>query len=379
MIYFDSAATSLQKPPSVARALRRAVGSMTSPGRGGHEASIRAAGTAYRCREAAAKLFHVEEPDHIVFTHNATHGLNLAIKSLVEEGDRVLISAYEHNSVVRPIQAAGAELIVAPSAPFAVEETLWAFEENIRAGGIDLVVCNHVSNVFGFILPVERIGAICREWGLPFVVDASQSAGVLEVNAKTLGAAFIAMPGHKGLYGPQGTGLLLCGDRPSKTIIEGGTGGDSLSREAPAYLPDRLEAGTHNMPGIAGLLEGIRFVKERGRENILQHERLLLRRLIAGLEEIRGLHLFAASDPACQTGVLSFYLDGLDCEMVAEHLSAMDVGVRAGLHCSPMAHESAGTLDTGTVRVSFSAFNTGREVEQFLWALSHVVKKMSKK
>ena len=377
MIYFDSAATTLQKPPSVGRALRRAVGSMASPGRGGHGASMGAADTVYRCREAAAELFSVTEPERVVFTHNATHGLNMAIKSMVNPGDRVLISGYEHNSVVRPLRAMGAEVMIAPSAPFAQEETVSAFAEKMGAE-VKLIVCNHVSNVFGFVLPIEGIAALCRERGVPLIVDASQSAGVLEIDAPALGAAFIAMPGHKGLYGPQGTGILICGETPSKTLIEGGTGSDSLSWEAPINLPERLEAGTHNVPGIAGLLEGIRFVRGRGVRRILKHERTLLEQLVKGLSKMPKIRLFSASDPVNQTGVLSFILEDLDCEEMAAQLGAMDVGVRAGLHCSPLAHESAGTLETGTLRVSFSAYNTGGEVEQFLWRLSQARRKMAK-
>jgi len=377
MIYFDNAATTLQKPLAVKRAVSGALGQMTSPGRGGHRASMRAADTVYRCREAAAEVFHVANPEHIVFTHNATQGLNMAIKSTIRRGDRVVISAFEHNSVVRPLQAMGADIAVAACEPFAQGNMVRAFDALIQAG-TKLVVINQVSNVFGAILPVEKIAAICRERGVPFLIDASQSAGVLEIDAQALGADFIAMPGHKGLYGPQGTGILICKAPPERTLLEGGTGSESLRTDMPDYLPDRLEAGTHNMPGISGLLEGLRFVKQRGTEQILHHERKLLHQLIQGLGHIPDVEPFVGKSPLVQVGVLSFRIGGLDCETVAEALGEMDVAVRGGLHCSPFAHRSAKTLETGTVRVSFSAFNTGKEVARFLQILEHKAKKLRK-
>jgi selenocysteine lyase/cysteine desulfurase len=219
MIYLDSAATTLQKPPAVARAVSSAVGRLATPGRGGHVPAMRAAETAFLCRQAAAELFQVESPEQVVFTSNATHGLNLAIHSLLKPGDAVVISGYEHNAVTRPLHALGVNVRVAAGPLFDPEAQVRAFErqldETVRA-----VICNHVSNVFGFILPVEGIAALCRERGIPFVLDASQSAGCLPVHMGELGAAFVAMPGHKGLYGPQGTGLLLCGAETHPLLME---------------------------------------------------------------------------------------------------------------------------------------------------------------
>ncbi|MCL2589158.1 MAG: aminotransferase class V-fold PLP-dependent enzyme [Oscillospiraceae bacterium] len=379
MIYLDSAATTLQKPSAVRRAVSRALVEQTSPGRGGHSASMRAAETAYACREAVARLLKVSAPEQVVFTYNATYALNMAIKSLVGPGDRVVVSSFEHNSVIRPLQAIGAEIVVAHSALFRPETAVLAFEAAIQAG-TKLVVLNHVSNVFGYILPAAEIAALCRAQGVPLMIDASQSAGVLEIDAAALDADFIAMPGHKGLYGPQGTGVLICKDTPQRTIIEGGTGSDALHREMPDTLPDRLEAGTPNMPGIRGLLEGVRFVKRRTTAEILCHERNLLRRLIEGLGVIPGVRLYAAAaaDLRHQTGVLSLNLEGIDCETVAGALSAREIAVRAGLHCAPLAHEAAGTLDTGTVRVSVSAFNTRKEIDRFLCIFEQTAKKLRK-
>ena len=199
---------------------------------------------------------------------------------------------------------------------------------------------------------------------MPLIVAASQSAGVLPVRMDELGAAFIAMPGHKGLYGPQGTGLLLCG-MDAEPILYGGTGSASRLQEMPEDLPDRLEAGTHNMPGIAGLLEGIRFVRKLGLENIADHERRLAARGAERLEEIPGIRVYAAEDPEDQTGVLSFYAAGMDCSEIGRQLGRRGIAVRTGLHCAPLAHRTAGTLERGTVRISFSAFNTLDQVDQF--------------
>ena len=206
------------------------------------------------------------------------------------------------------------------------------------------------------------MAALCAEAGVPFVLDASQSAGILPVRMDRLHAAFIAMPGHKGLYGPQGTGLLLCG-AAGVPLLQGGTGSNSLDQSMPDFLPDRHEAGTHNVCGIGGLLAGLRFVRERRPEELLAEERALTALAARGLRQLPGVEVFTGPG---QSGVLSFRCRDLDCEEAAARLAEAGIAVRAGLHCAPMAHRSGGTLETGTVRVSFSAFNTSAEVRQFL-------------
>ena len=372
MIYLDSAATTFQKPLSVSYAMQRAMRTMSSPGRGGYAAAIAAEETAFRCRSLAAELFGVPSPEQVVFTSNATHALNIAIRSLVPEGGRVAVSGYEHNAVTRPLHALGARIKVAASPLFDRAALLRAFENSISPE-LDAVVCTHVSNVFGFVLPIEEIAALCRAEGVPLIVDASQSAGILPFELDTLGAAFIAMPGHKGLYGPQGTGLLLCGAEP-EPLLRGGTGSQSILQEMPEDLPDRLEAGTHNMPGIAGLLEGLRFVEQQGVGRIAGHERHLTRHMAARLRDIPGAEVFYTPEDGAQTGVLSFRLDGWDCEALGEALAAQGAAVRAGLHCAPLAHRTAGTLETGTVRCSFSAFSTTAQVEHFARILRQIVR-----
>ena len=373
MIYLDSAATTLEKPSSVAKASGWAINNLTSPGRGGYAASIRAADAAFECRERAAALFNVQDPSNVVITHSATHGLNIAIKSLVRPGGRVLISGYEHNAVTRPLHAIGANVVAAASELFEPEMALHAFESRL-SGNLSVVICNHVSNVFGYILPIERIAAACKKLDIPLVIDASQSAGMVELDFTALGALYAAMPGHKGLYGPQGTGLLLCAKTPDG-IIEGGTGSNSISQSMPDFLPDRLEAGTHNMPGVHGLSAGLKFVQKMGVSKILENECKLIKKAADGLLRIDRIRVFRSEFGYSQTGVLSFVINGMPCETAAEKLAQRGIAVRAGLHCAPLAHRSADTISTGTVRVSVSAFNTKRDINVFLNAVEDIVKK----
>ena len=374
MIYFDSAATTFQKPRSVAVAMENALATMSSPGRGGYGAAMRAADAAFACREALAEMYHLKNPEQVVFTMNATHALNIAIKSLVPKGGRAVISGYEHNAVTRPLAALEAETAVAAGPLFHPEAVEAAFDRLITPG-TDAVICNHVSNVFGFIQPVEAVAAICRSRGVPFVIDASQSAGVLPLDMEALGAAFIAMPGHKGLYGPQGTGVLLCGQGvETATLLEGGTGSMSLQQAMPDFLPDRLEAGTHNMPGIAGLLAGVQFVRSQGLGTICRRERLLALLAADGLKKLPGVRVYAQPDLADQAGVVSFTAKGREVEALAGALAERGIAVRAGLHCAPAAHQTAGTVDTGTVRASFSHWNTPEEVARFLAAMGEILR-----
>lgn len=366
MIYLDSAATSFQKPPAVREAVLSAMRTMSSPGRGGYASARRAEETAFRCRALAAELFGASSPEQVVFTFNATHALNLAIKSLVPPGGSVLISGWEHNAVTRPLHALGARVALASSPLFDREAALRAFDDRLSPS-LDAVVCTHVSNVFGFALPLEDIAARCRAARVPLIVDASQSAGVLPLDLSALGAAFLAMPGHKGLYGPQGMGLLLCAGE-TRPLLEGGTGSASLGQEMPDFLPDRLEAGTHNMSGIAGLEAGLRFVREKG-ERIARHERALIAHAAEGLAHMGGVTVYRAREEAAQTGVLSFRVEGEAPEETADALAQRGLALRGGLHCAPLAHRSAGTLPAGTVRLSVSAFTSEADIAAFLRAM----------
>lgn len=362
MIYLDSGATSFHKPAGVYRAVMDAMRSCANPGRGGYPAAMAAAGRVYGCRAAAGELFDCD-PEQVVLTTSCTHGLNIAIRSLVKPGGRVVISGFEHNAVTRPLHALKARITVAGRKLFDWEDTLEKFEDALGKGA-DAAVFTHVSNVFGYILPVEEMAALCRRYGVPFVVDAAQSAGTLPVSLKRWGADFIAMPGHKGLLGPQGTGLLLCG-AAGEPLLQGGTGSDSILQAMPDYLPDRLEPGTLNVPGYAGLREGLRYLKRVGVASIHAREHAQLKQCIAGLEKL-GMQVFSGPH---QAATVSF-LPGMDCEEAAEILAKQGIAVRAGLHCAPLAHESAGTLQTGTVRVSFGYDCTETETSGFLRAAS---------
>ena len=340
MIYLDSAATSLQKPPAVGEAVLRAINSCASPGRGVHAPAMAAAETVLRCREEAAALLGVNDPACVVFTHNATHGLNIAIRSLVTPGMPVAVSCLEHNAVMRPLYDLGAEIRVAEAPLFDPEGMIAAFRRILPGAGA--AVCTHVSNVFGCRLPIREISEACREYGMPLILDASQSAGSEELDFSASGAAFCAMPGHKGLLGPQGTGLLLCREK-GIPLLRGGTGGESESREMPEHLPDRLEAGTLNVCGIAGLLEGIRYVRAHTPRSLGKIEHELIEELKDGLRRQEGLRLYEGAE---QRGILSLTADALSCEEMAERLGEARICVRSGLHCAPLAHRSAGTLAT---------------------------------
>lgn len=360
MIYFDSAATTLEKPPQVPRATAWAMTRLASPGRGGHAPGMGAADLMYRMREQAARLFGVSDPERVVLTYNATHGLNIAIRSLVGPGGTAVISGYEHNAVTRPLNAIpGVKVKVAAGPLFDADGVYAAFERELTPG-VDAVVCNHVSNVFGFIQPVDRIARLCRERGVPLIVDASQSAGILNVDLEGWGAAFVAMPGHKGLYGPQGTGLLLCGG-DAQPLLYGGTGSLSARQDMPDFLPDRLEAGTHNVCGAAGLLAGMKCVSRTGIARIHARECALAERMMDRLGRVPGVTVFRGDS---QSGLCSIVIGGMDCEEVGEELARRGIAVRAGLHCAPLAHMTAGTQDTGTVRLSFSAFNRPEQVDR---------------
>ena len=261
------------------------------------------------------------------------------------------------------LRALGADIRVAGRRLFDWEDTLSRFGRELKQGA-DAAVFTHVSNVFGYILPVGQLAEMCRKWRVPFIIDAAQSAGALPVDLQALGADFIAMPGHKGLLGPQGTGLLLCGG-DAQPLLFGGTGSDSVNQAMPDYLPDRLEAGTLNVPGYAGLTEGLRFVRRTGVENIFRREHRQLERCAEGLQKL-GMEVFAG---AHQASTVSFR-PGMDCEEAAAFLAKQGIAVRAGLHCAPFAHESAGTLESGTVRVSFGHDASDVQTDAFLRTVS---------
>lgn len=365
MIYLDNGATSFHKPLQVYDAVRRAMFTCASPGRGGYSLANNAGRRVLACRERAGELFSCD-PEQVVFTGNCTHGLNIAIKSLVKPGSRVVITGFEHNAVTRPLHAVGAEVVVAGQKLFDWEDTLTAWENALKKGA-DAAIFTHCSNVFGYILPIEEMARICRQYQVPFIIDAAQSAGVLPVSMGQLNADFIAMPGHKGLLGPQGTGILLCRDS-AQPLISGGTGSNSLLQEMPDFLPDRLEAGTLNVPGIVGLSEGLGYLLKTGTASILQKEHAQVK-LCAQKLQAMGLRVFTGEH---QSGTISF-LPSMDCEDFAQALAQKGIAVRSGLHCAPLAHKSAGTLDTGTVRVSYGWDACVLQTERLCKAVREIV------
>lgn len=367
MIYLDNGATSLHKPPQVKQAVLRAMERCANPGRGGYGAAMEAAETVFACRQTAATFFDCQ-PEQVVFTSNCTHGLNIAIRSLVKPGGRVLISGFEHNAVTRPLHLLNAQVMVAGQKLFDWEDTLSEFEQKLKQG-VDAAVFTHTSNVFGYVLPVEQMAALCKAYGVPFAIDAAQSAGVSEVKLDRWGADFIAMPGHKGLLGPQGTGLLLCGRLPDPLLC-GGTGSLSVEQQMPDFLPDRGEAGTLNVPGIAGLNAGMRYVNQIGTDNILRREQLQVATCAKGLKD-QG---FAVFEGQHQGGTLSF-VPSTDCEEAAAYLAKRGIAVRGGLHCAPLAHRSAGTLRSGTVRISFGHDANRRQTMALLEATMRMSEK----
>lgn len=364
MIYLDNAATTLPKPKNVGERMIKALAECGNAGRGGHHAAGKSADILFECREKICRLFGQDNPEQVVFTQNTTHALNLAIKGMLQDGGHCVISGYEHNSVVRPLyamQKQGVTYTAIQTPLFEPELFLRAFEKAITPKTV-CAVCTHISNVFGYVLPVLEVDRICSQYGIPLIIDAAQSAGSYPISKMSFKAAVaICAPGHKGLYGPQGTGFLACREGfRSKSILEGGTGSRSSHLEQPEFLPDQLESGTQNVHGIAGLCAGIDYVLERGETEILKHEQELITYAAEELQKNRRFRVFAGDE---QGGVLAFVDDTVDAETITEYLGVYEIAVRGGLHCAPLAHQTAGTRD-GCVRISVSDFNSFDDINR---------------
>lgn len=375
MVYLDNAATSGVKPKEVVDAVTKALKEFSvNPGRGGYKESVRCAEEIYRCREKVSRFFGADAPERVIFTSGCTTALNTVIKGIVRPGDHVVISSLEHNAVARPLTEMvkeGVKLDIAEVIFGDTEATVRSFERLIRKD-TRLVVCTHASNVTGAVLPIEKIGAICAERGVPFAVDAAQTAGVLDINMKKQKIDYLCVAPHKGLYAPMGIGVLISLGEIPKTLTEGGTGSMSQSLYQPLDLPERFESGTVNVPGIFGISAGISFVESHGREKIMKHELNLSRKIYDGLRKIKGCRVYSEYPKEGRTvSTLSFNLGSVPSADVAEYLGKHGIAVRAGLHCAPMAHRRLGTAETGTVRVSCSHFNTEREAEYFLNVLKN--------
>ncbi len=372
--YLDNAATSWPKPESVYQAVdnfMRHVGA--TPGRGGHWREEEAQRIATEARRAIARLVHAPAPEGVIFTMNATQAINIGLKGLLHPGDHVITSSIEHNAVWRPLKALERKgIITLTDVPCAPDGTLdpdlvrRAIRPETR-----LLVVTHASNVLGTILPVHELGSIAQEHGILFMVDAAQTAGALPIDMQAMHIDLLAFAGHKGTYGPHGTGgLVLRPDLALETIMEGGSGIQSAEEEMPAELPLRLEPGSQNAAGIAGLLAGVQFVLETGVERIRDHEMHLAARFIERIADIPGLRVLGPTDPAQRVAVVSLTIEGYFPDQLAAVLDKVfDVATRAGLHCAPQAHRTAGTFPDGALRFSPGFFNTEADIDLAAQAL----------
>lgn len=375
MIYFDNAATGGKKPIQVIKATADALRHYSAnPGRSGHSASQNTAFAIYKVREKLSDFFGGAGPERVIFTSGCTHSLNLVIKGTVKNGAKVVISDLEHNSVIRPLKKIGADINVARVSLDDMKKTLASFEALIN-GNTSLVICTAASNVTGTALPITEIGKLCKRYSVPFAVDAAQAAGILSINMKEMGIDYLCVAPHKGLYAPMGIGVLIANKSINTTIIEGGTGTDSVNPIQPLIFPEGFESGTVNVPGIMGLEAGLEFVKRLGVKKIHRHELQLTDRLYKGLRQNDDIILYTPSPAELgYAPVLSFNIKHMNSNEAAALLDRRGFALRAGLHCAPTAHQKLKTEEIGTVRFCPSVFNNEAEVNSLLHTLKNVKK-----
>ena len=375
MIYLDNAATTYPKPESVVQAMTTCMREYCgNPGRGSHSMAVRASEKLYECRQEAMELFGASSPENVVFTLNTTYALNMAIKGLVPAGAHVILSDMEHNSVLRPVEelrrsrGVRYDIFRTGGSDF---ETLERIRKLIHRDTV-AVICTGCSNIINRTLPIREIGRLCENHGLYFILDGAQGAGIYDINVRRDKITALCVPGHKSLMGPQGTGLLILQeDVQISTLVEGGSGIHSADPGMPDFLPDRLEAGTMATPGIAGLCEGIRYVRSRGLEDIRTHEASLYRAMMNTLRGDSRLVIYSSRIPGA---IVLFNIKGVSAQKTGYELDRRGICVRSGLHCAPLAHETIGTPDGGAVRVSFGPFSTMEDVTGFCNALHDVIK-----
>lgn len=376
MIYLDNGATSFPKPLSVRQNVNISLKKFSAnPGRSGHSLSLRAAKEIFECRKRLKELFNVNSEEEIIFTENCTMALNTVIFGLLGEGDHVLISSMEHNSVTRPLESLKDKGVTYSTFDYSYDDNETVDNvRNLIKPETKLVICTHASNVFGFRFPIERICALCHAYGILFCVDSAQSAGVFDIDVGTNQYDFVCMSGHKSLYGPMGTGVLILNNRNLKPLLYGGTGTESVKKSQPEGLPEKFESGTQNMNGISGLKAGVDFVKNRGIKNIYNHEYKLAKRLFNGLANNRKVITYNKSfDYGKVAPVVSFNIDGVYSEDLVAKLNKYGIMTRGGLHCSPLAHTTMNTIENGTVRVVPGAFNTINDINYLL----NVIRKLT--
>ena len=375
MIYFDNAATTLQKPECVIRAVTRGLTAFGNPGRGVHGPALSASRAVYETRSAMAQLLHAESPTQIAFTANATESLNIAIKGILHPGDHVITTALEHNSVLRPLyemEGLGVELTILPAdglGNVCYEDFEAAMRDNTRA-----IVCTHGSNLTGNLLDIGRIGAIARAHGLLFVVDASQTAGVFPIDVQNMGIDILCFTGHKGLLGPQGTGGLYVRESVTvRPLLTGGSGVQSHSRTHPVQMPTALEAGTLNAHGLVGLNAGVRYLLDTGIDALREKELELMWAFYEGVRRIPGITLYGDFSQRERCPIVSLNVRDYDSAQVSDVLySQFGIATRPGAHCAPLLHDALGTGEQGAVRFSFSHYNTLEEIHIAVSALQEI-------
>lgn len=377
MIYLDHAASSWPKPPEVINAVIDAIEHHgANPGRGSHRMAIDASRILFEARKQLAGLFGIGNPTDISFALNTTEALNLAIKGFLKENDHVICTSVEHNSVRRPLEY----VKKVKNVSITYVETNAAGQLNINAfqdafqRNTRLLVCTHSSNLLGSINPIEELAEICRKKRVRLLVDAAQTGGTFPLDVSKTGIDMLAFPGHKGLLGPQGTGgLYVHPDIDLEPLVHGGTGSQSEAVEQPSVRPDRYEAGTQNVPGIAGLCAGVRYVRQIGTSEIHKHEWELTQALMEGLMGIEGVSVLGPEIGQTRTGIVSFILDKKESSEIAHILDRQfGIAVRAGHHCTPLSHETAGTLYTGAVRASLGYSTSREDIDELLEAVRYI-------
>ena len=377
-VYLDNAATSWPKPPEVIAAMQAYLeNGGGSPGRAAHGKSLASARMVYETRDALSSLFNATSPDRVIFTKNATEAINLLLFGFLNPGDHVIVSSMEHNAVMRPLrqlESRGVSLSVAACDSCGGLDPLTI--KTALTPRTRLVLLVHASNVTGTLLPIAEVANIAREAGIRFAVDAAQTAGVHPIDVQSGGIDFLTFTGHKSLGGPQGTGGLVIGpDVDLRPLMFGGTGSASESENQPAFLPDKLESGTLNAIGIAGLGASLAALTEFGVENVLAHERKLMKLFRDGLKEMPDIEVYGPENTAESVGVLSLNVASRPCEEVGMELERnFDILTRTGLHCAPAAHRTIGTFGRGTVRFSVSRFNTESDIHAAIEALSKIAR-----
>lgn len=375
MIYLDNAATTYPKPINVINASNEALRFAANPGRSGYKLALNASEKIFDCRQKAADFFNLSDVENCILTPSCTVSLNTVIYGTLKKGDHAVISSLEHNSVLRPVKKLADMGIITYDVAEVFEGDDDSTVDSFRKCMNDktkLVICTHASNVFGIKLPVKRIAALCKFYGVLFCLDAAQSAGVVPIDISDIGADFISVPGHKGLYGPMGTGLLLINtDKIPDSLYQGGTGSSTLDFKEPVILPDKFESGTLNLSGFAGLSKGIDFVNFKTTDKIYNHEMKLMEYLYRKLITIKNVELYTeAPNMKNYVPLLSFNIKDMDPNSVASILDKrFGICVRSGFHCSPLAHKYMGTGERGTVRVSPSAFTSNNDIDSLVKAI----------